>query len=124
MSATEGYSTAPIMVMLRACLIAVVTLMTLLGPAAAAERVAARAGCEPLALHATQEDTIGQDWANEARLLYCQVAASILPEGWSPTPRPRGAVHRAAGARRSTLRFALGAAAPHRLMHRRTEFSF
>jgi len=67
------------LVALRALLIAVVTAMSLLGPVAAAERAADRAGSHQNHSVADAASDFGDTWSDEARLFYCQVASSILP---------------------------------------------
>lgn len=67
------------MVALRVLLIAVVTAMSLLGPVAAAERAAERAGCVQHVAIVDAASTLGDTWSDEARLFYCQMASSILP---------------------------------------------
>ena len=67
------------MVALRVLLIAIVTAMSLLGPVAAAERAAERAGCHQQRVVVDAASELGDTWSDEARLFYCQVASSILP---------------------------------------------
>lgn len=67
------------LVALRVLLIAVVTAMSLLGPVAAAERAAERAGSHQHCFVLDAASDFGDTWSDEARLFYCQVASSILP---------------------------------------------
>ncbi|QOG06807.1 hypothetical protein IGS74_00390 [Aureimonas sp. OT7] len=68
------------MVALRVLLMVVVTAMSLLGPVAAAERAAERAGSHQHRPVIDVATDLGDTWSDEARLFYCQVASSILPD--------------------------------------------
>lgn len=68
------------LVALRVLLMVVVTAMSLLGPVAAAERAAERAGSHQHRPVIDVATDLGDTWSDEARLFYCQVASSILPD--------------------------------------------